>query len=152
MPLNCPNVSSSCPLCPPAVFLCSPAIAFCPFVSQAVVLCPMLSLCVPQPSFPGNSSQLNFPPDKGFDNIHQSLPDYIAKFPNFVAPMKAFVQIIKGSNIKYICMYTVLSMYIQYNMGSVLIPMLMNVPLKAVFRYFYSTVQRRIFCRSAFYW
>ena len=63
----------------------------CPFVS-------LVSLYVSSLSFPGNCSKLNFPPDKGFDNIHQSKPDYIAKFPNFTIPMYSIVQIIKWSN------------------------------------------------------
>ena len=96
--LSCHCVLKS-PLCvslisiyDPAV-ICVPKPPFCVLnlsifdPSSVFPLCPFVSLYVSSLSFPGNCSKLNFPANKGFDNIHQSKPDYIAKFPNFTVPM-----------------------------------------------------------------
>ena len=92
---RCPFVSTGYPslcisfsvpqlsLCPKATVLCPQAVHFWPplQVSLCVPLCllAVLSWKLFQTEFPAR--------DKGFDNIHQSKLDYIAKFPNFTVPI-----------------------------------------------------------------
>ena len=152
MKTSCPSVPFSGPCAVPSCFFCGgwstcflsfcvpscPLVPNCHFVFPTVLFCPPTVHCVPQLSSPGNCSKLNFPATKGFDNIHQSSPDYIAKFPNMVAPMRAFFQIIKRSNMpisetQNTTLYSVqLILSIWILCVAVLMPMMMNVPLKVV--------------------